>query len=98
MTTRKISAKLAQNLVLQPMYKYFNKIANSYHISAWKSNGLFDESIKPLAASNNSFAPMLNPISIRLQIKLNVSCLKQDKITFTHNQVVNIYIMYKINL
>ena len=57
-----------------------------------------DESIKPLAPSNNNFAPMLNPISVRLQVKLDERFLKQDKITFTHKQVVNIYIMYKINL
>ena len=41
---------------------------------------------------------MLNPISVRLQVKLDERFLKQDKITFTHKQVVNIYIMYKINL
>ena len=80
------------------MYKHFKKIASRYHISAWKFNGLSDESIKPLAPSNNSFAPMLNPISVRLQVKLDERFLKQDKITFTHKQVVNIYIMYKINL
>ena len=28
------------------MYKYFIKIGNTDHISAWKSNGLFDEVIK----------------------------------------------------
>ena len=26
------------------------------------------------------------------------SCLKQDKLTFNHKAVVNIYIVYKINL
>ena len=31
--------------VFQPMYRYFKKIGNTEHISAWKSIGLFDESI-----------------------------------------------------
>ena len=31
-------------------------------------------------------------------VKLDRSCLKQDKITFTHRKAVNIYIAYEINL
>ena len=67
------------------------KVANSNHISAWKSKGLSDESIKPPAASNNSLAPVLN------YIKSKVSCLKQDKLTFTYIKVINICIIHKIN-
>ena len=33
-----------------------------------------------------------------MRIKLDESCLKQDKLTFTHKQMVNIYIVYEINL
>ena len=29
---------------------------------------------------------------------MSKSCLKQEKITFTHKNVVNIYIIYAINL
>ena len=49
-------------LVCQQFYRHLKKIANSYHISAWKSKGLSDESIKIPAASNNSLAPALNYI------------------------------------
>ena len=66
-------------LVFQPVQRYFKKIANSDHISVWKANGLFDESIKPLDTSNDR------------------NCLKQDKVTFPHKRVVNIYILYEIN-
>ena len=31
-------------------------------------------------------------------MKLVESCLKQDKIIFTHKNIVNIYIVYEINL
>ena len=56
-----------------------------------------DESIKPLIASNDSLAPALNYINSKLQVKVDGSCLKQDKFTFTNKKVLNIYITYKIN-
>ena len=46
-------------LVFQPVHRYFKNIANSDHISAWKSKGLSDESIKRSPVSNNSLAPAL---------------------------------------
>ena len=52
-------------LVFQPSYKYLKKIANSDHISVWKSKKLFDESIQPPAPSNNSLLPALNCISTK---------------------------------
>ena len=33
-----------------------------------------------------------------LVLKFDESCLKQDKVKFTHGKTVNIYIVYKINL
>ena len=45
---------------LQLVLMYSKKIANSNHILVWKSKGLYDECIKPLAASNHSLAPALN--------------------------------------
>ena len=39
------------------MYRYFKKIGNSNHISAWKSKGLSDESFQPLAITDNRLAP-----------------------------------------
>ena len=41
----------------QPVDSHFKKIANSNHISVWKSKGFPDENIKPPAASNNNSAP-----------------------------------------
>ena len=43
-------------LVLQLVYKYFEKNCNSEYTSAWKSKRFFDESIKPTAGSYNSLA------------------------------------------
>ena len=66
------------------MYKYFEKIGSSEHISSWKSKGFSDERIKPSTISDNSLAPSLSYIGTKTRIKLEGQCLKQDKITFTH--------------
>ena len=67
-------------------------------ISAQKSKGLSDENVKPPAASNNSLDLSLNHNNTKLQVQFDGHCLKQHKVTFTHKQVVNIYIVYNINL
>ena len=66
------------------------KVANSDHISGLKSKGLADESIKPPAASNNSLAPALNHSNTKLQLKFYGHCLREDKVTFTYKQLVNL--------
>ena len=55
-----------------------------------------DESIKPPFTSDNSLAPSLSYIGSKTRVKFVGSCLKQDKITFTHGKTVNIYIVYEI--
>ena len=80
------------------MYKYLKKIDNTECIWAWKSKGLFDESIKPRTKSDNSLAPGLSYIGDKTKVKFDGGYLKQDKFTFTHKKTVNIYIAYEINL
>ena len=82
-------------LVFQPMYTYFKKIGNTDHISEWKSKRLSDEITKPPSKTNNSLAPKLSYFGTKRKVKFNGSCLKQDKITFTHGTIVNIYIVYE---
>ena len=77
------------------MNKYFKKISNTNHISEWKSKGLPDEIIKPPATSDNSLAPELSHFG-KIRLKFDGSYLKQDKITFTHRTIVNIYIVYEL--
>ena len=74
-------------LVFQPMYKYFEKIGNTDNISEWKSIGLSDE------ISDNTLAPELVYYGQRMYVKFNGSFLKQDKVTFNHGKIVNIYIV-----
>ena len=73
-------------LVFQPMYKYFEKIGNTDNISEWKSIGWSDE------IPDNTLAPELIYYGQRMYVKFNGSCLKQDKVTFNHGKIVNMYI------
>ena len=56
------------------------------------------ESIKPPPTSSNSLSSVLNYINAKIQVKINECCLKEEKFTFNHNTVVNIYTVYEINL
>ena len=71
-------------LVFQSMYKYFKKISNTDYISEWKSKGLSEEVIKPLSTISNIIIPGLTDIGRKIRVKFIGSCLKQDKIAFTH--------------
>ena len=53
-----------------------------------------DEGSKPPATSDNSLA--LPSIGFRARIKFDDLWFKQDKVTFNHKTVVNIYIAYEI--
>ena len=57
-----------------------------------------DESIKPLAASNNNLSLALSYIYTKLQANFDENFSKQKKVTFTHKKVVNIHIVNEINL
>ena len=48
--------------------------------------------------SNNSFNPEINCLDNAKILQFVGSSLKQDKVTFNHKGVVNIYIVYDINL
>ena len=84
-------------LIFQSKYKYFKNIG-SPQISTWKSKGLSNESVKPPSTSDNVLAPSLSYIGIKPKGKFVGSCLKQDKVIITYKKMVNIYIVYKINL
>ena len=83
-------------LVFQPMYKHF-KTHSSYHILSRTSKGLSNESITPFSVPNNFLTPSLNYLGTKIRVKFSGSCLKQDKVTYTHGKIVNIFIIYEIN-
>ena len=56
-----------------------------------------NESIKPPSAPNNFLTSSLNYLGTKIRVKFSGSCLKQDKVTYAHGKIVNIYIVYEIN-
>ena len=87
----------AQNyLIFQPLYKYFKVITNNDYVSSLKSKWLYYESIKQQTTSDNSLTPALSYYDNRLKVKFTGSCLKQTTHYYHHENVVNIYIVYKL--
>ena len=85
-------------LVFQPMYRYFKIIAgvgNGSYIYYWQSKGLSGGRLNSISASNYKVTPNLNYYGTKSRVEFYGSCLKQDKATFNHGKVVNIYIVYK---
>ena len=69
---------------------------NFYYVLSQTSKGLSNESIKPPTTSDNSLTPILNYYGTKTKVSFDMSCLKQDKVTFNHGKIVNIYIVYEI--
>ena len=87
-------------LVFQPMYKYFKSIAGvggGNYIYFWKSKCLPDERLDSITASNYKLTPELSFYGTKTKVEFNGSCLKQDKVTYNHGKIVNIYIVYEIS-
>ena len=89
----------AQNyLIFQPMYIYFKKVSgvgSDVYIYFWKSEGLCNERINSITASNYSVTLELSYYGSKKRVKFNGSCLKQDKIKYNQGEIVNIYIVYE---
>ena len=77
------------------MYRYLKRVVGvgaGNYIYFWKSKGLSDENI----TSDYSLNPQVSYLGTKTRVKFDRSCLKQDKVTFNHKKVVNIYIVYEI--
>ena len=72
-------------------------VVNGNCIYLWKSKGFSDEDIRSITASNYIISPELNYFDTKIRVKSNGSCLKQNKITYTHGAIVNIYIVFEIH-
>ena len=66
-------------------------------IAAWKSKGLPNEKKKSPTKSNNSLSAKPKWHNSKIRVEFKGSCLKQDKATFTQNNVVNLFIVYELN-
>ena len=71
-------------LVFQPIDRYFKVISNTDYASSWKSKGLFTETVKPPATSDNSLTPALSYYNNRVTVKFTGNCLKQLILRYHH--------------
>ena len=82
------------------MYRYLKRVVGvgtGNYIYFWKSKGLPDDSITAPTTSDYKLNSQLSYIGTKTRVEFRVSCLKQDKITFNHGKVVNIYIVYELD-
>ena len=56
-----------------------------------------DERLNSNTASNYKITPELSYYGTKIRVEFNGSCLKQDKVTYNHGKIVNIYIAYEIS-
>ena len=87
-------------IVFQPMYRYFKKVAgvgSGNYMYFWKPKGLSDQRINSITAYNYSITPGVSHYGTKTRVQFNGSCLKQDKATYSHGTIVNIYTVYEIN-
>ena len=83
-------------LVFQPVHKYFERVGDE--ISSWESKGLSNKNISSSTTSNYGQAPRLVYNNARIKLRFNGDLLKQDKVTYNHGPIVNIYIVYRLIL
>ena len=82
-------------LVFQPIYRYFRRIIGAGSgncIYIWKSIGLSDERLNSNTAFTYKITSESSYYGIKTRVEFNGSCLKQDKVTYNHEKIVNIYI------
>ena len=59
-------------------------------------HGNLNKSIKPPTTSNKVLNPSLDFVGTKARVAFSGDCLKQEKITYNHGKIVNIYIVYEI--
>ena len=79
-------------LVFQSILKYFT--LNSSWITKWKSKGLSNESLEVVSTSSNTLTPSVNYYGEKARLKFTGSILKQKIATYSHKNVVNLYVVY----
>ena len=83
------------------MYKYLNRLIDSTdndiaYVYYWQSKGISDgKSNAPDTSSSIDMASILEETKMRLKFKNDI--LRQNKVTYNHGKIVNIYIVYEIS-
>ena len=88
--------------VFQSMYKYFKRVIdstnNAVYVHYWQSKGLSDGKINaPGTSSSNDQVSILEYGGAGIRLKFKGDSLRQNKVTYNHEKIVNIYIVYEIS-
>ena len=84
--------------IFQPIHRYSKTVSSkSDNILSWKFKGLSDRSIKAPTKSNKLLNPSLDYVGSRIKVNFNGDCLKQERLDFSHRNIVKICIVYEIN-
>ena len=80
------------------MYRYFKTFTknNLILISSWESKGLSNKKIRSTKTSSYDQSPRLVCDNARIKLNFSGDLLKQDKITYSHRPIVNIYVVYRL--
>ena len=76
------------------MLDYFTLNSNS--ITKWKAKRLSNESLEVFSTSNNTLTPSVNHYRDKVRLKFRGSILQQKTVTYNHEKVVNLYVVYEI--
>ena len=83
-------------LPLRKCFKLNSVVGATDYVLSWQSKGLSNESIKPPTTTNNSLTPELNYYGSKTKVKFTRSCLKRSSHILTHENNVNIHIVYEL--
>ena len=72
---------------------YFEKVGDE--ISSRESKGFFSEKTSSVTTSNGRVSKLVYD-NARKKVKFNGDLLKQNKVTYNHGPIVNIYIIYRL--
>ena len=87
-------------LVFQPIQRHLKKVSGAgtgNYIYFWKSKRLTDENITASSTSDYNFNPQLSYLGNKIRVEIEVTCSKQDKVSYNYDKIVNIYIVYEIS-
>ena len=101
-----LEAKAILKKTVHKTMQYFSQYTNILRVIGvvrggfiyfWKSKGLSDENITSPTTSDYSLNPQLSYFGTKTRVEFKGSCLKQNKITYTHGKIVNIYTYYEMH-
>ena len=88
--------KVILKKMLCKLIQYFSQSENILN-EFLESKRLSNERINSINKSYHSINPNLSYYGTKIKKEFNGSCLKQDKIAYNHEKVVNIYIIYVVS-